>query len=78
MASLRSLLNSPVRLHFKDGEIVEAELLGVDELRDRDITYEIRKIVAPPPPPRASDVGTTYVASLDELAHWEEIGRHAT
>jgi hypothetical protein len=69
--SLRSQLNSLLVLQFADGEEVEAILLGVDEARDRDITYEIRRILKPGrPAPKGSAVGTTCVAPLKDLVDW--------
>lgn len=71
---LRSHLSRTVRLHFKDGEIVEAVLLGVDPTRDRDLTYEVRRILERgSPPARGTAPGATCVASIDELAEWEPL-----
>jgi hypothetical protein len=69
--SLRSQLNSLLVLRFGDGEEVEAILLGADETRDMDITYEIRRILKPgKPSPKGSEVGTTCVAQLKDLVDW--------
>jgi len=70
---LSALLNRPVRLSFHDGEIVEAVLLGIDEQRARDITYEVTRIVsAGTPPARGTSVGATCVAALDDVASWRQ------
>jgi hypothetical protein len=66
---LRSLLNTRVELSFKDGELVEALLLGADPERDRDITYQVIRVIKKGSPlPRGSEVGATCVASLSDLA----------
>jgi len=73
-SQLRNFLNHSVRLSFKDGEAVEAVLLGMDAERDRDLTYEVRKIVARgPAAAKGTVVGTTYIASIDDLAAWEPV-----
>jgi hypothetical protein len=69
--SLRSHLNSFVILRFANGEEVEALLLGADETRDRDITYEIRRILrVGTPTPKGSEIGGTCVAPLKDLIDW--------
>jgi hypothetical protein len=74
LSELRSYLNRALRLSFKDGEVVEATLLGVDLELDRDLTYEIRRILAQgSPPPRGTAVGATCIASLDDLDVWEPV-----
>ncbi len=71
---LRALLNKPVRLVFKDGEIVEAVLLGVDAERQHDITYEVLRLVkAGAPRALGTAIGATLVASLENLSSWEAL-----
>ena len=71
---LRSQLNKSVRLVFKDGEIVDVMLLGVDPTRDRDLTYEITRIVDRGAGlARGTKTGATCIASLDELADWQPL-----
>jgi len=73
---LRMLLNQPVTLYFSDGEIVETVLLGVDTKVDRDITYEVVKIVQRGvPAARGTVQGGTCVASVDELLKWQATSR---
>jgi len=68
---LTAFLNKLVQLSFRDGELIEALLLGVDEVRSRDLTYEVRKIVAfGTPRARGTSVGATCVAALDDLRSW--------
>jgi hypothetical protein len=62
-------VNQSVRLTFKDGEIVDALLLGVDLSRDRDLTYEVRRIVrAASPPTRGTAIGATVIAQAHDLS----------
>jgi hypothetical protein len=69
--SLRSHLNSLVILRFANGEEVEALLLGADETRDKDITYEIRRILKlGTPTSKGSEIGGTCVAPLKDLIGW--------
>jgi hypothetical protein len=71
---LRSLINKRLRLSFNDGEVVEALLLGADPVRDRDLTYEVLRVVRQgTPQPRGSGVGATCVAAMDELAGFEVV-----
>lgn len=64
-------LNEEVRLSFKDGEIIDAVLLGVDEQTHRDLTYEVRRVLSVGKPrPEGTTVGATCIASLDELEAW--------
>jgi len=64
-----------VRLTFKDGEVVDALLLGVDLTRDRDLTYEVRRIVsAASPPGRGTTIGATVIAKVEDLASWTTSG----
>ena len=72
---LRSHLNREVRLSFKDGEIVDAVLLGVDPDWERDLTYEVKHVVQQGSPlPRGTAVGAPCIAQLDDLSAWEPIG----
>jgi hypothetical protein len=67
LADLRSHINKPVVLRFRDGEEVAALLLGVDSV-SQDLTYEVKDILrAGSPPARGTAVGATCVARLDEL-----------
>jgi hypothetical protein len=60
-----------VVLTFVDGEEVEALLLGADEIQDKDITYEVRRILkVGSPTPRGSEIGSTCVAPLKDLVNW--------
>jgi hypothetical protein len=69
--SLRSHLNELVILRFADGEEVEALLLGADEARHKDITYEVRRILkVGTPTPKGSEIGGTCVAPLKDLVDW--------
>jgi hypothetical protein len=68
---LTTYLNRPVLLRFKDGEIVEAILLGLDSERHRDLTYGVRKIIRKgTPEPRGTKVGSTCIAPIDDLESW--------
>jgi hypothetical protein len=61
-------VNQPVRLIFKDGEIVDALLLGVDLRRDRDLTYQVLRILrAASPPTRGTAIGATVIAKVQDL-----------
>jgi len=72
--SLRSHLNSLMILRFADGEEVEALLIGADEMRDKDITYQVRRILkAGTPTPKGSEVGGTCVAPLKDLVYWRPV-----
>lgn len=72
IVQLRERLNQPVKLSFRDGEVVEAILLGIDPERDRDLTYEVRRIIRRgSPPARGAEEGGTSVAKIEELANWE-------
>ncbi len=74
LKQLRARLNKSVRLTFRDGEEVEATLLGIDETRDRDLTYEVTRIIrAGVPTPRGTRVGATCIAKLDELHTWSPV-----
>lgn len=76
IVQLRKRLNQPVKLSFRDGEVVEAILLGIDPDRDRDLTYEVRKVVRKgTPPARGTEEGGTSVAKIDELADWEPLSK---
>lgn len=71
---LRALLKKTVRLTFRDGEVVDALLLGVDSERNRDLTYEVARVIHPASiATKATQVDTTYIAPLDELQSWSEI-----
>jgi len=72
--TLREHPKRPVRLSFADGEVVEAVLLGVDEQRDQDLTYEVKRVVQRGnPPARGTGVGVTCVARLPDLKEWEAL-----
>lgn len=75
IAELQTQINQHVTLSFRDGEVVEAILLGVDPVEHRDLTYEVTKIVRHGTP-RAlgTEEGGTCVASIDDLATWERSG----
>jgi hypothetical protein len=63
-----------VILRFADGEEVEALLLGADETRDKDITYEVRRILKlGSPTPKGSEIGGTCVAPLKDLVDWSSV-----
>lgn len=67
LADLRSHINKPVVLRFRDGEEVAAVLLGVDSV-NQNLTYEVKDIFkVGSPRTRSTAVGVTYVARLDEL-----------
>lgn len=69
---LRRHINQPVTLYFRDGEVVEAILLGIDPDRDRDLTYEVTRIVHEGTPrARGTELGGTCVARIVELLKWE-------
>lgn len=71
---LASYINQMVRLRFRDGEIVDALLLGADEDRHQDLTYEVREVLTPGNPrPRGTRPGGTCIASLEELSSWEPV-----
>jgi hypothetical protein len=71
---IRSQLNKLVRLTFRDGEVVEAVLLGADPERDKDLTYEVRRIVSQPPGKREHlEVGATFVGALKDLERWDSL-----
>ena len=71
LEGLRSQANRRVQLAFKDGEVVEALLLAVDPVRDKDLTYEIERVVRVGSPPAVgTKVGATCIARLDDLANW--------
>lgn len=71
VAQLRAVLKNRVRLTFRDGEVVEALLLGVDDERNHDLTYEVTRVVhTGAPTSKATQVGTTYIAPLNELENW--------
>lgn len=71
---LRALTSKRVRLDFRDGEIVEATLLGIDPVRNQDLTYEVTRVVKEASPPtRGTAVGTTCIAPLRELVNWTAI-----
>jgi small nuclear ribonucleoprotein (snRNP)-like protein len=68
---LRCALKKNVLLTFRDGEVVEALLLGVDDARNHDLTYEVTRVVDPGPrTSKATEIGATYIAPLAELADW--------
>jgi len=74
IGQLRQRLNQPVKLNFRDGEVVDAILLGIDPERDRDLTYEVRRIIRRgSPPARSTHEGGTNVAKIEELASWEPL-----
>lgn len=74
MQELRKRINQPVKLHFSDGEVIEAVLLGIDFERDHDLTYEVRKILQEGTPrARGTEKGGTCVARIDELTKWEPL-----
>ncbi len=69
---LRLLISKRLRLSFKDGEVVEVLLLGADPERDRDLTYEVLRVVRQgTPKPRGSEVGATCIAAMEDLADFE-------
>jgi len=71
---LRSHFNKRVKLEFKDGEVVEALLLGADLQRDRDLTYEVLKVVRPGrPKAKGTAEGATCIAKVADLASWEPL-----
>ena len=64
-------LNQTVQLRFQDGEVVKARLLGLDAVRDMDLTYEVVEVVAQAEPPtRGTTVGATIIAKLADLQAW--------
>lgn len=74
IVQLRQRLNQPVKLRFRDGEVVEAILLGIDPERDRDLTYEVRRIIRKGSPSvRGTEEGGTSVAKIEDLANWEPL-----
>jgi len=71
-ADLRRHLNRAVRLHFTDGEVVDAVLLGVDPAEHEDLTYElVRRLTSGTSGAVESLPGTTLVTPLVDLAGWE-------
>jgi hypothetical protein len=71
---LRAYLKQSIQLNFGDGEIVEATLLGIDPVRDLDLTYEVLRIVQPgAPQARGTAVGATVVARLSDLESWSPL-----
>ena len=71
---LREHLNRAVRLRFSDGEVVEVTLLGVDSEEDKDLTYEVLRVVRhASPPARGTGVGATVVADLRDLEGYEPL-----
>jgi len=71
---LRAALKQAIRLTFRDGEVVEALLLGVDAERNHDVTYEVTRIVhAGGQGVKLTQVGTTYIAPLDQVESWRPL-----
>jgi len=71
---LTAHVHQSVRLTFKDGEIVDALLVGVDLHRDRDLTYEVHRILrAASPPTRGTAVGATVIAKVQDLSSWRTV-----
>lgn len=72
---LRTHMNRQLHLEFNDGEIVEAILLGASPGRDRDITYEVTRIIkVAAPRAKGTEIGGTCVAPLDDLKAWRALG----
>jgi hypothetical protein len=73
-SGLRAHLNAVVELQFRDGEVLEATLLGLDTERDRDLTYEVKRVVrAAVPAVRGTAVGATVIAPLADLVGWRRL-----
>jgi|GEM_PF-2931063 len=71
---LGAALKQTIRLTFRDGEVVEALLLGVDTERNHDLTYEVPRVVRTGAQgAKPTQVGTTYIASLNHLQSWEPL-----
>jgi carbamoylphosphate synthase large subunit len=71
---LQARLNQAVQLRFRDVEMVEAKLLGIDPARDRDLTYEVLRVLhRAAPAARGTAVGATVIAQLEDLESWEPL-----
>ena len=63
-----------VRLRFRDGEEIDARLLGTDPPVHAELTYEVVRIHAPgQPPAQGTAVGAIVVASTDDLVDWQRV-----
>jgi hypothetical protein len=72
LTQLRSHLNRPVRLSFVDGEVVDVILLGVNLGQERDLTYEVQRIVHhAAPPSKGTRQKGTVIAKLEDLEEWQ-------
>lgn len=66
--------NEVVRLHFRDGEEVEARLLSTDPPSHAELTYEVLSIRRPAQPPsKGTAVGAIVVAPSADLVDWEPV-----
>lgn len=72
--SLTRQIDRPLRLHFRDGEVVEARLLSVGLDPHDDLSYEVRRVVHPPVSGAiASRLDHVCIASARDLVSWEEV-----
>ena len=66
--------NELVRLHFRDGEEVEARLLSTDPPSHSELTYRVLSIRRRPlPPNKGTAVGAIIVAASADLVDWEPV-----
>ena len=73
-SGLRGLTHKPVRLTFRDGEVVDAIVLGVNTERDFDLTYEVLRVIqSAEPPALGSAPGASVIAELKDLVGWEPV-----
>ena len=72
--NIHTQLNKLVRLTFRDGESVDAVLLGADPEHNHDLTYEVRRIISWPREERKHlAVGATLIGALADLERWESL-----
>ena len=69
--SLRARIGDVVTLRFFDGQAVRAEIVNVDNAAHRDVTYEIREVLARGTAAATAAEGTVATASLYELSALE-------
>ena len=73
-SGLRGLTHKSVRLTFRDGEVVDAIVLGVNIERDFDLTYEVLRVIhSAKPPALGTALGATVIAELKDLVGWEPV-----
>ena len=63
---LRRYKGMPVTLEFKDGEVIDADILHIDAEDHGDFTYDVRRVRLAGP---STDYGKSgaYVSTLDML-----------